>query len=273
MTILVGLDGSVHSAATLSFAADFASAMGVDVVIVHCRSKRRGDAELRSEHDIDMAAEEWASVLEEHGVEHELVVMEHDPRHGLIEQAKAERAEVIVIGSRGRGGFRGLKLGGTADHVVHHSRCPVAIVPGIGGKVAGGTAVLGVDGSDANRLAAQWAIHVAERTGGRIEAIFVHDPMADSYPHPMVDNWHYQGQEATERMVKELTDTTDVEVNLSDVAGHVVTTLNSSATFADAAFIVVGTRGRGSVRGRMLGAPVLQLVHHAHRPVVVVPHR
>lgn len=271
MSVLVGLDGSAHSAATLGFAAEMAQTLNTDVVVVHCRTKSGGDDPSASE-DFDASAPEWTESFDERGVKHRVVIVETDPRHGLADRAKSERAELVVIGSRGRGGFRGLKLGGTADYVVHHVECPVAVVPDLGGRVGGGVSVVGVDGSDANRLATEWAIRAAEMASGRIEAVFVHDPMADSYPHPMVDNWHYHDQAEAEDMVSDLADTTDVVIDLRDVAGHVVTTLDAVANSSDAAYIVVGTRGHGSAGGHLLGRPTLQLLHHAQRPVVVVPH-
>ncbi len=271
MVILVGLDGSAHSAATLTFTADLADVFGADVVTVHCRESRHSETPTPVD-ELDVSAPEWNRVFEERGVKNRMVVMENDPRHGLVDRVKSEEAELVVIGSRGSGGFRGLKLGGTADYVLHHADCPVAIVSGPGGPVLGGTSVLGVDGSDANRIAADWAIRAAGNANGRIEAVFVHDPMADSYPRPMVSNWHYHGQEATERMVKDLADSTDVEIRLRDIAGHVVTTLDAVASSFDAAYVVVGTRGHGSAGGRLLGRAATQLVHHAQRPVVVVPH-
>ena len=49
------------------------------------------------------------------------------PSRALLESA--QHAELLVVGSRGTGGFRGLLLGSTADQVVRHATCPVAVVP------------------------------------------------------------------------------------------------------------------------------------------------
>ncbi len=43
--------------------------------------------------------------------------------------ATSEHAEMLVLGSRGGGGFMGLQFGSTADQVVRHARCPVVVVP------------------------------------------------------------------------------------------------------------------------------------------------
>lgn len=56
----------------------------------------------------------------------EQVVTRDRPAHGLIEQAA--RAQLVVVGSRGRGERAGLVLGSVGNAVVHRSPCPVAIV-------------------------------------------------------------------------------------------------------------------------------------------------
>jgi nucleotide-binding universal stress UspA family protein len=48
------------------------------------------------------------------------------PAFGLL--ARAEGADLLVVGSRGRGGFTGLLLGSVSTQCVHHATCPVVVV-------------------------------------------------------------------------------------------------------------------------------------------------
>lgn len=53
-------------------------------------------------------------------------VVHKAPAQGLM--AAAGGANLLVMGARGRGGFRGLLLGSVSDQLVHHSPCPVTVV-------------------------------------------------------------------------------------------------------------------------------------------------
>jgi nucleotide-binding universal stress UspA family protein len=61
------------------------------------------------------------------GVEIDSAAVEGPPAQALMESARG--AEVLVVGSRGHGGFVGLLLGSVSHKVVHHPPCPVVIVP------------------------------------------------------------------------------------------------------------------------------------------------
>jgi len=55
-------------------------------------------------------------------------VVEGNPAQALLDLAKG--ADLLVVGSRGHGGFTGALLGSVSQHVVHHARCPVVVVRG-----------------------------------------------------------------------------------------------------------------------------------------------
>ena len=69
--------------------------------------------------------ESWAAVGVD-GVDVHLQPVHAPAAQALIEASGT--ADLVVVGSRGRGGFTELVLGSTADQVVRHSRCPVTVV-------------------------------------------------------------------------------------------------------------------------------------------------
>ena len=60
-------------------------------------------------------------------VDFDTIVREGQAAHVLLEEA--ESADLLVLGSRGLGGFRGLLLGSISQQCAHHASCPVVIVP------------------------------------------------------------------------------------------------------------------------------------------------
>jgi nucleotide-binding universal stress UspA family protein len=138
-TIVVGVDGSEESKAALRWAIEEARLRDAAVRAVHAWSVypalypgtpiRASDwEEVRA--DADKFVEDFvAEVAGNPGdVELAAVAVQGDgtAAHGLIEAA--EGAELLVVGSRGLGGFTGLLLGSVSQQCVHHAPCPVVIV-------------------------------------------------------------------------------------------------------------------------------------------------
>jgi nucleotide-binding universal stress UspA family protein len=63
-----------------------------------------------------------------HGAKVEQSVVQGDPGAVLCEQAEALGADVVVVGSRGRGALKRALLGSVSSHVVHNAPCPVLVV-------------------------------------------------------------------------------------------------------------------------------------------------
>ena len=133
--IVVGVDGSAGSDAALLWAAEEATRCGAELVLVHGWAypyvgSRTGVAEPRDEMRLDAMRTLEASALKAHEAAPSLqchsIITEESPAKALIDAAA--EADLVVVGSRGHGGFSALLLGSVSRTVLQHSPRPVVVV-------------------------------------------------------------------------------------------------------------------------------------------------
>lgn len=134
--VVVGSDGSPHSTAALDFAFQTASLRKARLHVVHAwKVPYPPEPPVAIEPDPDEVAKKHQQELEEQisGLRKQYPDVEvtedlvHDDPIPALTRA-SDRADLLVLGSRGRGGFHGLALGSVSHHLLHFSECPVAIV-------------------------------------------------------------------------------------------------------------------------------------------------
>ena len=150
-TIVVGVDGSEASAHALRWALDEARLRRAKLQIVYAYEfapawRFYPDEAGLSGAQFEALSEDYDAAAEEsrrHGEElvagmvaalgdlgevqvDQQVTGDHRPASALIEATKG--AELVVVGSRGRGGFKGLLLGSVSQQVATHAHCPVVIL-------------------------------------------------------------------------------------------------------------------------------------------------
>lgn len=195
---------------------------------------------------------------------------------GLLLEA-SEHAHMLVIGSRGQGGFAGLLLGSVGTQVAAHAECPTVVMRGAPRDAE--RIVVGVDGSPNSEQALAFAFDLASRHGWDVVAVHAWEvPSYDiivapigEIPIPLSDVADEEVRLAAEVLAGFRTDYPDVTVHEHLVRSAPVDALLDAAT--DAAMIVVGTRGRGPTLGAVLGSVSNGVLHKAHIPVAVVPYR
>lgn len=130
--VVVGVDGSTGSRKALEFAFDHASRSGSTVTAIHgWRNLARGypgDGLLEEIATAErLLAEALAGFADQYpDVKGSAEAIPHPPQRALADAS--ESAELVVVGSRGLGAFAGLLLGSVSQSVLHHARCPVAVV-------------------------------------------------------------------------------------------------------------------------------------------------
>lgn len=134
--ILVGTDGSDNARRASSWAAALAAACDAEVVAVHCLGllfhPSASDVEPAQPHRDEITAlldGEWTAPLRDAGVRHRTELRDGSPVSVLLAAADDVDADLVVVGSRGVGGFPGLLLGSTSTQLAQHSTRPVLIVP------------------------------------------------------------------------------------------------------------------------------------------------
>ncbi|MGK5676486.1 universal stress protein [Micromonospora sp. URMC 106] len=270
--VVVGVDGSPPSLVAAEHAARAAVQRSRPLHLVHGYLHPLGYGVPANPYDLGLPAptEEAQKMLEQAaadlvgrwpGLAVQVRQVAGGPGATLVEESR--RAELVVVGSRGLGGFAGLLLGSVGTQVASHAHCPVLVVrPAEEPIPAAGPVLVGVDGSEPAELAVGQAADEATRRGTGLVLAHVRPPdevtqAAAESAEPLATaaaavRGSHPGLPVEERVLR----AAKPEQALIEASG-------------DAALVVVGSRGRGGFAGMLLGSVSQALVQHAHCPVLV----
>lgn len=297
MDILVGIDGSPHADRALAWALheaalrsarlrvlnafrvhEFAGAFGREVSL----DKERAQAEEMVEQSLARVSSDGAAV---DAVDIDATAVTGRGAADAILRHRGE-ADLIVVGSRGRGGFSGLVLGSVSHQVASHADVPVAVIPA--GDVSQSThdgtrsIVVGIDGSEASVHALRWAVDEARTRNVGLTAVYAYRSLRDGAPFDafasiedaqldeLESHAHQTALRKLDTLLDDAGDTSGVEFERRVQAGSPAKVLISHAS-DERTMLVVGSRGHGGFTGLVLGSVSQQCLHHAHGPVVVTP--
>ena len=254
--IVAGVDGSRHSRAAASVAAQLARMLGYRLILAHAVADppaflfpdagERGRRRARAIEEGFGLLKSIASSLPDAGGQTAVVL--GSPHEALASFCQKEQAELLVVGSRGRGRLAAALLGS------HESAgsCPVIVVPPtaadrfLAPPQTGGSVVCGIDGSGEAVGAVRVAATIASRLGLELVPVYF-------------DQHSWGGTPAADRLL------------LHVEAGDPVPGLRRRAVRDEARLIVVGSRGRGALSGALLGSVSRALAASAPVPVLVLP--
>lgn len=134
--VIVGVDGSSDSVQALQWAAKYALAYQIPLqalttfkvpAIYGPYAMAGWESPARLEKDSrNMLADTVRKAVDEDVHVEERVLQGH-PAEVLVKASQA--AQILVVGSRGRGGVTGMLLGSVSQHAVTHARCPIVVIP------------------------------------------------------------------------------------------------------------------------------------------------
>ncbi len=281
MQIVVAIDGSSGSKTALRWAlheAELRSA-SVKAVLAWTYLEQRhpdGSSDFQAgytEDDaraaLDAAVSEVTSGAGVPAVEVAQEVVLDLPARAIVESA--ERADLLVVGARGLGGFQGLLLGSVSERVLETAPCPVVVIHEADDLRSDGPVVVGIDGSKVGVQALHWAAEAARARGSAIRVVH-------AWQVPGLGGLSLQGsvlgsaELAAEQVVQDAREDPSLvglDVDARHVMGSPAQALFDAAE--GASLVVVGTRGHGRFARAFLGSTSRQVVRHATCPVAVVP--
>ena len=290
-SVVVAFDGSEHAQNALTWAAGQARSENRRLVILEAvepmsantrtmllstgiHPETLQDQIIGEAHDrIAAAAQELTGANP--GLEVIPVVRVGDPRDLAL--AAGSRADVLVLGSRGRGPVRSLLLGSTSVAVARHATCPVVVVRP--DQRPAGTrhgVLVGADGTEHSLPALERAYREAAARDLPVTVMHAFwDLLAAGTAAHLVPQ--ERGQEETEELQVLLAESVsgfsekypDVEVHLQLARGLVEEALATGARDAD--LVVVGRHRTGPLRAILRGSVSTAVLEHAECPVMVVP--
>ncbi len=226
----------------------------------------------------ERVVQEARRVAEEAGVIARTRTEVGDPASVLTELS--EDADMIVIGSRGGGGFADRFLGTVSSAVPAHAKCPVVIVPvHKSGRpfTPVERIVVGTDGSDVASTALTKAVDEAVLWNADLTVISA-VPIATgigmmSWMPATVDREELMADIclSMDRSIADAVGDREVQVARHALDGSPAALLTEFSTAVD--LVVVGTRGRGGFAGMLLGSTSQTVLNHSTCPVMTVPSR
>lgn len=284
--IIVGVDGSENAASALRFAVREGELRDVSVTAVMAwgflnQHHAVIGPEFQAHYDDDAALTALRTYVHEALPESKfdsvaLMAVNEAPMAALMKQSRF--AEMLVVGTRGRGSVRSLLLGSISSQCAQHAKCPVVVVnpewmpPGYGES---DHLVVGVDGSGSAAVALEWAVEETKVHHGRLEIVNAWQvPNAAGYPYVGVSFDPAPFERASEELLVEASAHSGADklepgptlTNCNNRAGEALLEHSKKADM-----LVVGARGEGGFADLMLGSVARQVLHGAQCPVAVIP--
>ncbi|MBC9712959.1 universal stress protein [Streptomyces sp. TRM66268-LWL] len=284
--VIAAVDGSEHSLTALAWAMEAARVRDMEVLAVHVRGESAVQPSPEYVPLPPQIVEELDDAVRERVLaraEGAAVPVTYSTVDGVPSRALAEaaaKAQLLVVGSRGLGGFAALLLGSTGRKLAAQAPCPVVIVPHAERTAdrtdAADRVVLGLAPDETADAVIDFAFTEAGRRGAELQVVstylvpltslLVVGEMADSSTGAGDSLAAAQSARLAPFTARHPSVRVAQVATAGDPAGRLVTASRS------AALTVVGRhRRRLRPEALMMGSVTNAVLHHAHGPVVVVP--
>ncbi len=207
-----------------------------------------------------------------------------DADAAILDQVAERAADLLVLGTHGRSGFKRLVLGSVAERLLRKSPCPTLIVPPRAPDIPAATPVqfrqivCAIDFSEPSRLAAAQAILLTRQTGAHLTLLHVigTPPELDADTTASDFNVDHVRAAAEAQALRCLRELVPRDVHMTGTIGTAVEEgepyrwILQRATDVHADLIVMGVRGRNATDLTVFGSTANHVVREATCPVLIV---
>jgi len=284
--ILACSDGSEHALHALRAAAEIARQFDSEVVVVSVFNPCYADSGYLGvwpvpidQETIDRCAIERWSALEacalplfEHaGVPCRFARLFGHPVDQILGAAQKEKADLIVVGSRGMTEWQSLLPGSVSEGVLHHTHCSLLIVHGE--QPALHKILLATDGSDNAEKAVRAAGELTRNLHADLTVLNVFEPRRD-YPNLARGDLEPEDlaarvMDAVARRTRNVLDEKGIHYTLLQQEGRPAEVIVRAAAACNSDLIIVGSRGMGTFKALLLGSVSTAVAHHVSCSLLV----
>lgn len=285
-TILLPLDGSPLAERALAYAAALARRSTSRIVLVEAVQAHTfpgtdlGSAQIKVTGDAEEYLKSIASGLDAEGISVETHVYYDHPIDAILDAARRQQADLIVMSTHGRSGLGRMLYGSVADQVLRHATVPVLLVPSTTAHAWPTDRPLSLlvplDGSALSETALPAAELLAEAFESRLTLLSVVEPpgyplYGDSYAYVPFDedaertrSHQYLDRRVTELRARGRAASATVAVGLAPAL------IPAIAREHEVDVIVMATHGSGGLTRLLLGSVATSTLRHATAPLLLV---
>ncbi len=266
--LLVATDGTEASQGAVAAALELAKNCSVEMLAVAVVLTNPEDENAvpfviaQAEKDMEQRVNAVKAMAEEAGIDCGVIVKRgDDPYWEIVNEAKKNKADIIVMGTHGRRGIKRFVMGSVTASVIGHAPCQVLVIPAHA-KVDFGTILAATDGSKHGDAAVKEAIAIAKVCSSLLVVVSVASS-DDEAP-------------ATKESVKQalvLADKEKVEKEGMVLRGNAGEAIVEAAEQKGAGLIVMGSHGRTGLMNLFMGSVTEYVLSHGNIPILVATAR
>ena len=280
--ILVGFDESQYSKAALIEASNWVKRHGGTVILAHAvyfDTEEFGIAPVQLEKRLKVGEkiciQTKEMLMSEFGIEVQSLLCEGDPAEVIVDIAREKKADIIVLGTYGRKGFKRLLMGSVTSQVIANSPVDVLIVKKPCTECTGKykSILAPFDGSEFSRKALKKAFQLSKIDNAEVTVLYViprYEEMIEFYKNETAKRLLLNEAQKIIEQAKGIASESGVPVKDEIQEGNAAEKTVETAKRLTSDLIVMGSYGYTGINKAIIGSTAERVITNASCPILVV---